>query len=89
MNLEKDIRDFVANNFLFDANGEDINGKDSFLEKGIIDSTGILEIVSFLETRYGITIDDEDLVPENFDSIDNIVGFVNCKINESEKGATL
>jgi acyl carrier protein len=89
MSLEKEIRDFIVENFLFGADGERIDGKDSFLEKGIIDSTGVLEIINFLESRYGISVVDEDLVAENLDSIENIVGFVTRKKDVSGEGATL
>lgn len=88
MNLEKEIRDFVVENFLLGADGSQIGGKDSFLERGIIDSTGVLEIVNYLESRYGIPINDEDLVPENLDTIENIVRFVKRKQDEDRKGAT-
>ncbi|HEB76332.1 MAG TPA: acyl carrier protein, partial [Nitrospirae bacterium] len=53
---------------------------DSFLESGIIDSTGVLELVAFLEERYRIDVVDEELIPENLDSIDNLVRFVKAKM---------
>lgn len=73
-----EIRKFVLQNFLF---GEDdgFRDNDSFLELGIIDSTGVLELVHFLESRYNVQIDDEELVPDNLDSIDRIVRFLNQK----------
>jgi len=52
---------------------------DSFLEKGIIDSTGVLELVAFIEENFGIKVEDEELIPENLDSIDNLVTFINSK----------
>jgi len=52
---------------------------DSFLEKGIIDSTGILELVSFVQQTFGITVHDEELLPENFDSVNKIVSYVSKK----------
>jgi acyl carrier protein len=73
------IKSFVVENFLF---GEDGNLEEdtSFLEEGIIDSTGILELVSFLEEEFSITVDDEDLVPENLDSIKNVVTYLEKKL---------
>ena len=72
------IRQFIVENFLF---GEDGNLKEetSFLESGIIDSTGILELVSFLEEKFGIAVADEELVPENLDSIANVVAYLQKK----------
>ena len=69
------IRQFIVENFLF---GEDGNLKEetSFLESGIIDSTGILELVSFLEEKFGISVADEELVPENLDSIGNVAAYL-------------
>jgi acyl carrier protein len=69
------IRQFIVENFIF---GEDGNLKEetSFLESGIIDSTGILELVSFLEEKFGISVADEELVPENLDSIANVVAYL-------------
>ncbi len=72
MNTEKKkIREFIVENFLF-GDDEGLHNATSFLDDGIIDSTGILELVTFLEERFGILVDDEELVPENLDSIDNI-----------------
>ena len=56
---------------------------DSFLEKGIIDSTGVLELVSFIEATYGFRVEDEELVPENLDTIGDVASFVLKKQGES------
>jgi acyl carrier protein len=73
------LRRFVEENFLF---GQSANFADdaSFLELGIIDSTGVLELVAFLEKTYGFRLEDEELVPENLDSIVNLVRFVEAKL---------
>ena len=75
--LEK-IRAFVIENYLF---GEEkkLQNSDSFMESGIIDSTGILELVRFLEATFAIKVADEDLIPDNLDSIEKIVSFVQSK----------
>ena len=66
MPTAQEIRDFIVENFLFgDTNG--LGEDSSFLETGIVDSTGILELVSFIEETYGILIEDEELIPENLD----------------------
>ncbi|MBT3386594.1 MAG: acyl carrier protein [Desulfobacula sp.] len=69
------IRAFMIENFLF---GEETDLKDdtSFLEEGIIDSTGVLELIEYLEEEFDIQIDDEDLIPENLDSLNNLEKFI-------------
>ena len=79
--VEHDIRGFVDENFLF-GGIDDLQNDDSFLESGIIDSTGVLELVVFLEDRFSISIDDEELVPENLDSITRLIDFVESKLQE-------
>ena len=69
------VRQFVVENFLF-GQGGDLTDETSFLEQGIVDSTGILELVAFLEGTYGMNVDDSELTPENLDSIDAIVAFL-------------
>ena len=72
------IRSFVVENFLF-GKDDGLEDDTSFLEEGIIDSTGVLELVSFLEEEYGITVEDEDLIPENLDSINNVTKYLERK----------
>jgi acyl carrier protein len=73
--LAHTLRQFVGDNFLFGTDG-DFSDDDSFLDNGIIDSTGVLELITFLESTYDITIEDEELVPENLDSITNVARFL-------------
>lgn len=68
------VKEFILNNFLFQA--KELGEDDSLIDAGIIDSTGVVELVAFLEQRFGIAVGDEDLVPENLDSIGRITGFV-------------
>ena len=77
--MEQRIREFLAANFFLGDNPSQLNGSSSLIEAGVIDSTGVLELVGFLEEDFHIRIDDEDLVPENLDSVDNIVQFVERK----------
>ena len=79
MDLERDVRTFVVESFLL-GDGDDLTSSQSLLDAGVIDSTGVLELVSFLEKTYQIRIDDEDLVPENLDSIASIAQFVQRKL---------
>ena len=76
-----EIRAFVVENFLF-GNDENLMDNTSFLDEGIIDSTGILELVSFLEEEFSITVDDEELIPENLDSINNATAYLGHKLNK-------
>jgi len=72
------LRQFIRENFLFGADTP-LEDDDSFLALGIIDSTGVLELVDFLERQYGVHVADEELVPENLDSIGNLVRFLQSK----------
>lgn len=72
------LRDFIRQNFLY-GQPWTLTDRDSFLEHGLIDSTGVLELVAFLEQHFSITIADEELVPENLDSIENLVAFLQHK----------
>ena len=78
MELNTTIRQFIIENFLFEED-ENLKEDTSFLEAGIIDSTGILELVSFIEENYGITVEDEELIPENLDSIANVAAYLGKK----------
>ena len=78
--MQNEIRQFVIDNFLFGQSDRQLGNSDSFLESGIIDSTGVLELVCFLEEQYGVSIADDDVVPENLDTVDNIVRFVARKL---------
>lgn len=79
------VRQFVIENFLY-GNDEKIGEETSFLHSGIIDSTGILELVGFLENTFGITLEDDELVPENLDSLLNISRFLERKLNGAHSG---
>jgi acyl carrier protein len=75
-----EIREFVVSNFLFGQDGGQLADDSSFLEDGIIDSTGVLELVAFLEQRFGIAVADRELLPENLDSVSNATQFVERKL---------
>jgi len=77
--IERDVRDFVVDNFLF-GDDKTLTNAESFLESGIIDSTGVLELVGFLESRYNVTVEDHELVPANLDSVNQVVRFVTEKL---------
>jgi acyl carrier protein len=73
------IREFIKSNFLFGSNDTKFSDDDSFFETGIIDSTGMLELVSFVENEFGIEVADMDLIPENLDSVNKLAGFIDRK----------
>ena len=74
--LETEIRAFVVENFLFGQEDETMTAKSSLVESGIIDSMGVAEIVAHIENRYGVKVADDELVPDNLDSIERIAAFV-------------
>ena len=81
MDIRSTIRKFVTDTFLASDGFKRLEDTTSFLETGIVDSTGILEIIQFIEESFGISVDDEELVPENLDSIDNLTAFVARKLS--------
>jgi acyl carrier protein len=80
MPLNDELRRFVTDNFLFGKVGNGFADDDSFLERGIIDSTGVMELVAFLEEQYGIKLHDQDLIPDNLDSINGLARFVESRL---------
>ena len=78
--ISQTIKEFVVSNFLYGQGAEGLDDEQSFLENGIIDSTGVLELVAFLEQQFGITVADRDLLPENLDSVNNAARFVARKL---------
>jgi acyl carrier protein len=74
--LQEQIRNFIAENFLFGDTGGDLGDGDSLLDNGVIDSTGVLELVSYIEKNCGIRVEDEELLPENLDSIANVCAYI-------------
>jgi acyl carrier protein len=81
--IETAVREFVLRNFLFDEN-VNLSSETSFLGNGIIDSTGVLELISFIEEKYGIKFENHEVVPENLDSIQNIASFVKGKLDTAQ-----
>ncbi len=77
------IRQFIFENFLFDADNSALDDDDSFLEKGVIDSTGVLELVSWIQEAFGFDVDDMELVPENLDSVNCLAEFIQKKNSQA------
>jgi acyl carrier protein len=82
--VEHEIRTFLAENFSLGRDITNLPGTQSLTERGFIDSVGIVEVLTFLENQYGIQISDEETVPENIDTIDNIVRFIAMKRGGTE-----
>lgn len=78
MDLKPAIRQFIVANF-FVQEPASLKDGDQLLETGVIDSTGVLEIIHFVEDRYGIHLEDEEILPENLGSIERIAAFVSAK----------
>ncbi len=79
MSVHDEIRQFIIDNFLMGQDSDSLKDDSSFLEDGVIDSTGVLELVGFLEENYEIKVEDEELIPENLDSIKNICAYLETK----------
>jgi len=83
MDARSRVRRFIIENFLFEDNGS-LTADMSFLENGIIDSTGVLELIAFLETEFAITVADNEIVPENLDTLDRVAAFLERKVKPIE-----
>ena len=79
MSIENQIKVYILENLLFSNNGHALPEDASFLEEGIVDSTGVLELVMFVEEAFGLTVEDEEIVPENFDSVAQLATYVRRK----------
>ena len=77
--IDRHVRHFIEENFLFREDRAAISDNESLIDAGLIDSTGVLELVGFLETEFSIQVADADIVPENLDSIRTIVNYVKSK----------
>lgn len=79
--IKVQVRQFIADNFIMGAEGVTLGDDDSFLEHQVLDSTGFLELIAHLEERYGIKVLDDEMVPENLDSVRNVAEFVARKLS--------
>ncbi len=78
MEIKEKVKTFIRESFLFDSTAQ-IEDGDSLLEKGIIDSTGVLELILYLEEEFGVKIEDEEIIPENLDSVLSIETLLKSK----------
>lgn len=80
MNIKEAIRTFILEYFLSGDESRSVKDDDSFIDNGIIDSTGVLELVAFIEETFDFRVEDEELIPENLDSVNRIVDYIQSKL---------
>ena len=81
------LRDFIVENFLFGDTSRPIPDDASLIESGVVDSTGILELVAFLEEKYGIAVADAEIIPANLDTINNLCAYIDRKTSAGVRAA--
>ncbi len=81
MEIEQKIKTYIAQNLIFSGDEFKYPEDASFLEEGIVDSLGVMELVSFVEDQFGVGVDDQDITPENFDSVVKLAAYVRGKLN--------
>jgi acyl carrier protein len=79
MSIEPEVRQYILENYLFTDDESALGNEDSFLDQGILDSTGIMELIYFIEDEYGVKVEDEEMIPENLDSVARVVAYVERK----------
>lgn len=79
MEIEAQIKDYIAKNLLFSDNGFPYADSVSFLDEGIVDSIGVMELVTFVEENFAVKVDDLDVTPDNFDSVSKMAAYIRRK----------
>jgi acyl carrier protein len=87
MPVETLIRNYILENFLYTDDGGRLRNDESFLENGIVDSTGVVELVMFVEDTFGFEVADEDIMPEHFDSVECLARYVQLNVAQTTPGA--
>ena len=87
MALKDELRQFVTDNFMYGKPYEGFADDHSFIERGIMDSTAVMELVAYLEKRYRVTFDDKDLSPDNLDSVNRLARYVRSRVQPDFTGA--
>ncbi len=87
MNIKEQVRAFLTSNF-YVADPSSLEDETSLLEQGVIDSTGVLEVISFIEETFCLKVEDAEMLPDNLDSIECIARFVNRKLTGASTLAT-
>lgn len=81
--IRQQMREFIAQNFFYDGSGEPLTDDMPLVERGALDQTGVLELALFIEETYGVQVDETDLTPENFDTVNSIARFVYLRLANS------
>jgi acyl carrier protein len=76
MNMKSTIRQYILENLLFTEDESALHDDESFLDGGIIDSTGVMEIILFIEESFGFRVNDDEMLPANLDSVNNLATFI-------------
>jgi len=84
-NIKSILRKFITESFLPQSGLNTFDDKDSFMETGIIDSTGVLELLEFIEDKFKIRVEDEEVIPANLDSLANLVSFIERKLSHADQ----
>lgn len=79
MSAKDQVRKFILTNYLFTEDQKKLSDAESLMQSGTMDSTGILELIMFLEETFGIKVADEEMIPANLDSVQSVVGFLERK----------
>jgi acyl carrier protein len=79
MELEQQIWKYLCDNVLYLDDGFEYSNDSSFIEEGLVDSTGIMEIVMYVQSAFGITVDQQEVTPDNFDSVNKLMAFIRSK----------
>ncbi|MHB1565352.1 MAG: acyl carrier protein [Acidiferrobacter sp.] len=87
--IKGQVRNYICENFLMGLQDSDLTDDASFLDLGIIDSTGVIELISYLEEVYGITVEDTEMIPDNLDSLSAIEQYVSRKTFSSATSAAM
>lgn len=87
MDITEELRTFVVDNFLFGQANGSLPDDTSFLDSGIVDSTGLLELIAFIEQTYAIRLTDDELIPENLDSLARLTQFIDSKLAQARPKA--
>ncbi len=77
--MREQVREFILENYMYGSAPEELDDEASFLESGIIDSTGAMELILFLEEEFGVKVEDAEMLPENLDSVDKVCAYLEGK----------
>jgi len=84
MIIEDQIRQYITYNIIFSENSLKYDDHDSFVQKGIIDSVGVLELVAFIDETFGVIADEQEIIPDNFDSVSKLANYLRSKLQKMD-----